>query len=128
MRAMRKAAGVAAAVLIASIGFAGSASATGGLHTLTRSSFNLSYTNSFQVQTCCQTLSSISTLWSNYSTTYADYSSSNFSWFTTYSFSTISSWVNRLTSRYCPPVPEPTAALAFATGLLVLSRGMRRRS
>ena len=52
----------------------------------------------------------------------------NYGWFASYSFGTISSWINQLTSRYCPPVPEPTAALAFATGLLVLSRAMRRRS
>ena len=127
MRAMRKLAGVMAAVFIASVGLAGTASATGGLYTLTLSSFQQS--SSTNVQTCCQTLTSLANVWNQYISSYSSYSNNNnYGWFASYSFGTISSWINQLTSRYCPPVPEPTAALAFATGLLVLSRAMRRRS
>ena len=128
MRAMRKSAGVVMAVIVASVGLAGTASATGGLYTLTLQSFQQTYSSS-NIQTCCQTLTSLASIWNQYASSYSSYTSNyNYGWFTTYSFGTISSWINQLTSRYCPPVPEPTAALAFATGLLVLSRAMRRRS
>ena len=128
MRAMRKLAGVMGAVFIASVGLAGTASATGGLNTLTLSSFQQSFSNG-NVQTCCQTLTSLANVWNQYIASYQSYSNNNsYGWFASYSFGTISSWINQLTDRYCPPVPEPTAALAFATGLLVLSRAMRRRS
>jgi hypothetical protein len=127
---MRKAAGVMLAGLIASVGLAGTASATGGLYTLTLSSFQQSQTNSFNIGTCCQTLTSLSTIWSSYASSFSIFSNNNqnYGWFATYAVGSISSWINHFTDRYCPPVPEPTAALAFATGLLVLSRGMRRRA
>ena len=129
MRAMRKTAGVMMAVLIASVGLAGTASATGGLYTLTLQSFQQQYTTGTNIQSCCQVLTSLASVWNQYTSSTSSYTSNtSYGWFTTYSFGSISSWINQLSSRYCPPVPEPTAALAFATGLLVLSRAMRRRS
>jgi hypothetical protein len=126
---MRKTAGVMMAVLIASVGLAGTASATGGLYTLTLQSFQQQYSNTTNIQSCCQVLTSLASVWNQYTASYSSYTSNNnYGWFSTYSFGAISSWINQITSRYCPPVPEPTAALAFATGLLVLSRAMRRRS